>query len=76
MHTSIIRASVFLLCLALVALVLQLILLLLALALLHFEFGALFAVACALVVKLVVFGYDTGFAVFAVSTAAGTTIYY
>lgn len=73
MHTSIIRASIFF-SLALIALVIQLVLLLLALALLHFEFGALFAVPCALVVEFVVFGSDAGFAVFAVSAASGTTL--
>jgi hypothetical protein len=56
-------------CLALLALSF---LLLLALALLHFEFSALFAVACALVVELVVLGYDFRLATFAVAAAAST----
>ena len=73
MHTCIIRASVFF-SLALISLVLQFVLLLLALALLHFEFGTLFAVACALIVEFVVFGRDAGFAIFAISAAAGTTL--
>jgi hypothetical protein len=66
MHTSIVW-----LCFLLLAALLQLgFLLLLALALLHLEFGALFAVTGALVVQFVVLGYDAGFAVLAVATAA------
>jgi hypothetical protein len=49
-------------------------LLLLALALLHFEFGALFAVAGALVVQLIVLGYDFGLAAFAVAATASAGI--
>jgi hypothetical protein len=47
-------------------------LLLLALALLHLELSALFPVAGALVMELVVLGYNLGFAAFAVATAAST----
>lgn len=47
-------------------------LLFLALALLHFDFCALFAIAGALVVQLVVLGYDLGLAGFAVAAAAST----
>lgn len=49
-------------------------LLLLALALLHLELSALFAVAGALVVQLVVLGYDFGLAAFAVAAAASAGI--
>jgi hypothetical protein len=47
-------------------------LLILALGLFHFDFCALFAVARALVVQLVVLGYDFGFAAFAVAAATST----
>jgi hypothetical protein len=46
----------------------------LALALLHFEFSALFTVARALVVQLVVLGCDLGLAGFAVAATASTGV--
>jgi hypothetical protein len=62
-------------CFRLVALLALSILLLLAFALLHLELCALFSVAGALVVELVVLGYDLGFAAFAVATTAGTGVF-
>jgi hypothetical protein len=69
MHTGIVWLR-FLFFLSLAALLQLGFLLLLALALLHLEFGALFAVAGALVVQFVVLGYDAGFTIFAVTAAA------
>jgi hypothetical protein len=48
------------------------VLLLLAVALLHFELSTLFSVAGALVVELVILGYDARFAVLAIAAAAST----
>jgi hypothetical protein len=46
----------------------------LALALLHFDLSALFAVARALVMQLIVLGCDFGLAGFAVAAAASTRV--
>jgi hypothetical protein len=46
-------------------------LLLLALALLHLELSALFPVAGAFVMELVVLGYDLGFAALAIAATTG-----
>jgi hypothetical protein len=68
MNASVFRLLLLLCGLGIVALLAAL--LLLALGLLHLDFSPLFAVARALVVQLVVLGYDFRFAAFAVAATA------